>query len=209
MNRLIKITCACLATTAFALTAPAAWAGCGMPFDSAATAGTATDALTPPPARTPHARPAATSGLFQTAGYTFAGDDDMRRPAAYQGSIVGLWNVTFTSGGQQVDTAYVQWHADGTEFMQSAGRSPASGNVCVGVYRQTGFGSYRLSHYALAYDPASGKLTNRIVFRMDVSLDGTGNTYSGPFTQTIYDAASGAQVVQFTGTVTGQRITAG
>src|SRR5215475_7071732 len=32
-------------------------------------------------------------------------------------SIVGLWNVTFSSGGQVVDVAYDAWHSDGTEIL--------------------------------------------------------------------------------------------
>ena len=54
--------------------------------------------------------------------------------------IVGFWKVTFTAEGNgkegppddtPIDSAYVQWHSDGTEIMNS-GRPPQNGDICLG-----------------------------------------------------------------------------
>ena len=50
--------------------------------------------------------------------------------------IVGLWKVTFTSGGQVTDVGFDAWHSDGTETLNDV--SPISHNVCLGVWKQTG-----------------------------------------------------------------------
>ncbi len=75
------------------------------------------------------------------AGYlpaSFALRDDDSEEA----SIVGLWQVTFTSkdtpgipDGTVVDAGFATWHADGTEIMNS-GRPPITGNFCMGVWKQ-------------------------------------------------------------------------
>src|SRR5579863_1508681 len=52
--------------------------------------------------------------------------------AAVSTSIVGLWNVTFLSGGQVVDVAFDAWHGDQTEILNDY-TDPIEGNVCLGV----------------------------------------------------------------------------
>ena len=66
-------------------------------------------------------------------------------------SIVGLWNATFTSGGQTVDVAFDAWHDDGTEILNDY-TNPIEGNVCLGVYEQTGPHSYKLKHPSWSFD---------------------------------------------------------
>ncbi|MEO8053065.1 MAG: hypothetical protein ABI833_21875 [Acidobacteriota bacterium] len=61
-------------------------------------------------------------------------------------SIVGLWHTTFISGGSVWDEAFEQWHSDGTELAVDNAVPPLLGNVCVGVYKQTGPRTYKLHH---------------------------------------------------------------
>src|SRR5215469_9025991 len=48
-------------------------------------------------------------------------------------SIVGLWHVTYTAGGQLFYEAFDEWYSDGTEF-ENANLPPAEGNICFGVW---------------------------------------------------------------------------
>src|SRR5260370_42318683 len=89
-------------------------------------------------------------------------------------SIVGLWKVTFTAGGTMVDWGYAQWHSDGTEIMNSGGRSPAAQNFCLGVWEETGPSSYKLNHVELSYDAATGPLNPIVTVREGVTVDHPG-----------------------------------
>lgn len=123
------------------------------------------------------------------------------------GSIVGLWNVTFYDDADNVvDFGYVAWHDDGTEIMNSGGRSPASENFCLGVYKQTGNRHYTLNHYALGYDPSTGNLAVKVSIVENVTVDATGDKYDGPFVQTVTDATSGKVLVKIKGMVVGTRL---
>jgi hypothetical protein len=120
--------------------------------------------------------------------------------------IVGLWSVSFVAGGQQIDWGYTEWHSDGTEITNSGGHSPASGNFCLGVWRQSGPNTYHLKHFPLAYDPATGQLAAKIILTEDVTVDRTGANYSGPFTLDIYDPTGVTLLQHVAGTTTGHRV---
>jgi hypothetical protein len=129
--------------------------------------------------------------------------------------IVGLWHVTFVSRGSQyipddtpIDSAYVQWHSDGTEIMNSS-RPPATGSFCMGVWEKTGRHTYRLNHVALSWNP-DGTPQGPASIREEVTLDRSGNTYKGTFTIVQYDL-TGINVLVPTpivGVLTAERITA-
>ena len=86
----------------------------------------------------------------------------------YSAAITGLWRFTFTAQGDTgsaapagalplpdgtpVDAGFVTWHDDGTELMNS-GRAPSSGSFCMGVWKQVGFRTYKLNHWALSWIP--------------------------------------------------------
>jgi len=148
-------------------------------------------------------------------------------------SIVGLWKVEFVAEGNTlipdgvlVDFGTAMWNEDGTEAMVSGGRQPATGDVCMGAWVQTGRGSFRLSHIALAYGPDStGKISylGPASIIENVVLDPSGNTFTGHFTTTQYAAAPtpGEPFSEFkeesstvqpptpiNGTITGKRVTA-
>ena len=163
------------------------------------------------------AAPAAFAGCsdasIQPASYQDSSDDAQLIRAAWaepekfggQG-IVGLWSVSLMAGGAQVDWGYSEWHADGTEIMNSGGHSPASGNFCLGVWRQSGPDTYHLKHYPLGYNPTTGALAAKIILTEDVSLSGGGSSFSGPFTEDVYDPTGATLLQHVAGTITGHRV---
>jgi hypothetical protein len=161
--------------------APAAWAGCGENFVK---------------------QPA----TWQAPA--ISGENPLLiRVDASDAAIVGMWSVTFTAGGNVIDFGYAQWHSDGTEFLNSGGRAPATQNYCLGVWARTGPSSFKLNHFALSYDP-TGVLNGKVNIKEEVVVDQRGMNFSGPFTIDVYDPHTGALLQHVGGTVTGQRITA-
>jgi|HubBroStandDraft_5_1064220.scaffolds.fasta_scaffold23926_2 hypothetical protein len=148
----------------------------------------------------------------QPASYQAGSDKAQLVPAGWVAppfgdrGIVGLWSFTFVAGGAQVDFGYTEWHGDGTEITNSGGHSPASGNFCLGVYRQTGPNTYHLKHFPLGYDPTTGNLAVKVILTEDVTLDRTGQNYSGPFTEDVYDPTGATLLQHVVGTVTGHRV---
>lgn len=133
---------------------------------------------------------------FQPASFTLVsghGDVD---------SIVGFWEVTLTSNGQVIDSAYVQWHSDGTEIMNSS-RDPRTGSFCMGVWKKMG-NKYLLNHFAKSFD-ADGNFIGPANVHETVRVDRAAQTYSGTFTLDQYDT-SGNLLVHVEGTVSGTRI---
>lgn len=98
------------------------------------------------------------------------------------GSIVGLWE--FQLDGAPPDFGTQAWHSDGTELMFSAGRNPASGDVCQGVWRKIGPRTYSLNHIAMGWD--FGYFGLRVHIHAVVKVDHDGDTYSGTYTAAAY-----------------------
>jgi hypothetical protein len=168
------------ALTAMGALAPAAWATCGAP-------------------------------LKHTTGIELApdrGGGSVARAAYDAANIVGMWAVHFNdSDNNQLDMGFVQWHSDGTEIMYSGGRYPSEGNVCMGVWQQTGPRRFVLNHWALSYDPSTNQLNAVVNIWQDVAVDSTNDNYSGVLMQTVYDPTSYKRLAQIKGSVTGKRIT--
>ena len=104
-------------------------------------------------------------------------------------SIVGLWDVIFKdSGGNFFDEGYDQFHADGTEILNDI-PNPAFGNVCLGVYERDDHHkplSYRLHHVFWNFD-GGGNLAGRGEWDSVLTLDHSGNNYSGTWTMNNFD----------------------
>ena len=66
-------------------------------------------------------------------------------------SIVGLWYVNYSSGGQPLYESFDQWHSDGTE-LENPNLAPATGPLCVGVWKQVGARTFRLHHVGWNFD---------------------------------------------------------
>jgi hypothetical protein len=150
-------------------------------------------------------------GVFMTVAY---GDE----------AIVGMWQVTFTAKGNgtagppdgtPIDAGYASWHSDGTELMNS-GRDPSTSSFCMGVWKRIGYAEYKLNHWALSWVPASSSCTpaagNSGCFlgptniQEDVTVDETGNNYTGTFTIDQYDTHNNV-LAHVAGTITATRIT--
>ena len=102
----------------------------------------------------------------------------LRADDSEDASIVGLWQITFTSkdtpgipDGTVIDAGYATWHADGTEIMNS-GRPPITGSFCMGVWKQVGRSTFKLNHRALSWD------TSGMNFVGPASYQGTGHCRS-------------------------------
>jgi hypothetical protein len=133
-------------------------------------------------------------------------------------SIVGMWRIQFTSQGNtahnppipdgaMLDFGYVQWHSDGTEIMNSGGHAANTGNFCMGTWVRSGYFTYELNHFALSYDATTGNLTAKINIIEKITLDPSGNEFTGTLVENVYNPTSGAQVDHVVGTISAQRIT--
>jgi len=142
---------------------------------------------------------------------------DLNASSGSAASIVGMWSVQFISmgntkhnppipDGAQLDFGYVLWHGDGTEFMNSGGRSPSTQNFCMGVYDQTGRYTYQLNHFALTYNGTTGAWTGKVMIAESITLSPGGTKYSGTVTITSFDT-NGNQIDQVTGQISANRIT--
>jgi len=124
----------------------------------------------------------------------------VRDDGDWNASIVGLWEFEVRASmdegpfrkGDLLDWGLATWHDDGTEIQFSAGRPYDAGDVCMGVWKQTGHGKFHLNHIALGKDLATGAtfdgLTN---IRADVTVDPSGNKYTGNY-----------QIIQYSGNPT-------
>lgn len=145
--------------------------------------------------------------LLQAAFVT--GDPQSGQDAA----IVGFWHVKFFSegsagimNGTEIDAGYSQWHSDGTEIMNSGGRSPITSNFCLGVWKQSADGTYVLNHFATSWDPTGTYLIGPANIREEVTLDPDGNKFSGKFAIDQYDE-NGNDLSHVQGVIAGTRIT--
>jgi hypothetical protein len=178
MRTTIKGALAAVAVLGAAAASPSAWAGCG-------------------------------------AGANLAPADWSGNPAQLRAranfgppTIVGMWSVQFMVNGSQFDFGYAQWHADGTELMNSGTRAPSTQNFCMGVWTQTGPLRYHLNHFALSYDGASGALNAKVNIKEDVTLAPQGDAFSGPFSVDVYDPTGATLLQHVAGQITGRRVPA-
>jgi hypothetical protein len=134
-------------------------------------------------------------------------------PAPIEGvnpTIVGLWHVIYTNSADQstFNDTFDTWHSDGTEF-ESAFLAPAGGNVCVGVWKQTGLRSVTLHHVGWLFDPSTPAATATNTFTLDeeIKVSADGMAYSGTFTFKVWNLDGTPTPVEVTGTIAATRIT--
>ena len=139
----------------------------------------------------------------------------IRNPLQRLEPITGLYHFTMIAAinagpfhkGDVVDTGFVTWHADGTELMNS-GRPAYSSNFCMGVWEQTGRHSYKLNHYALAWDMVNGQTFTGVAnIREYIKLADNGQSYHGAYTLDQYNAAGTAILLHEEGPLKATRIT--
>jgi hypothetical protein len=124
-----------------------------------------------------------------------------------EAGIVGFWHFKMSIGGQTIDAGDQQWHGDGTEVLNSGGRSPLTGNICFGVWRRVGNSRYKLNHRGIGFDAKGIAVTSVDTIEFDVTLSRDGNSYTGTFTITSYDKDGNPMPPAVSGNVTGSRIT--
>lgn len=125
--------------------------------------------------------------------------------SAGQEPIVGFWKVTFKAPDNSVvDSAFVQWHSDGTEIMNSS-RPPITQSYCLGVWRKTGPNQYMLNHFAISWDSAEN-LVGPANIQEHITLSHDHNSFSGTFSIAQYDT-NGTELGGVSGTIEGHRIT--
>jgi hypothetical protein len=104
-----------------------------------------------------------------------------------------------------VDQAFDVWHSDGTEILNDY-TDPIEGNVCLGVWTQTGPETYQLKHPSWTFD-INGNLTGTAYILETITVGSGGNEYGGPYTINFFDL-SGNPVGTYPGTIKAYRITA-
>jgi hypothetical protein len=125
-------------------------------------------------------------------------------------TIVGLWHVIYTNSADQstFNDTFDTWHSDGTEF-ESAFLAPAGGNICVGVWKQTGLRSVTLHHVGWLFNPSAPLATATNSFTVDgeITVAPDGKSYSGRFTFKVWNLDGTPTPVEVTGTIAATRIT--
>ena len=154
----------CLSAFALWVTPLTSFASCGLP-------NTLTNKLS-------FAAPAA--ALESTTTASLAPAPDVSDAAAHP-PITGLWDIKFYSGGQLVDEGFDAWHSDGLELLNDT-PPPATGNVCVGVYAQTGQRTFKLKHPSWIFDSTNTFVIGTATIRETVTVDRSGDSFGGTFT---------------------------
>jgi hypothetical protein len=156
------------------------------------------------------------SGQFSRAAFTsvaYSAQEDSQ--GASQDPIVGMWKVTFTSDGSTaddppagvvIDSGFQQWHSDGTEIHNSGTRPPASGDFCLGVWRNTGHSQYKLNHFATSWTPDGGSFLGLANIHETITLSHDYNSFAGTFTIDQYNTG-GNLLAHVAGNIEGKRIT--
>ncbi len=173
------------------------------------------------------ARAAGCAAPYKTSGvpsipYAIPHEDDHPDDEDSKGSasIVGLWHVIYTANSAspsnafpptpfQLAETFKTWHGDGTEF-ENAFLPPTGGNICFGVWKETGHASVKLHHIGLMFD-SMGNVSN--IFTVDEKdmVASNGKTYSGTFDfklwpPTFDTVGVGNPLAEVTGTTAGTRI---
>jgi hypothetical protein len=123
----------------------------------------------------------------------------------WQPSIVGLWYVVYTqSDGSPFNQTFKMWHADGIEF-ENALLPPSSGDICYGVWKQTGHRSVKLHHIGIIWG-SDNKIAATFTVDEENTVSEDGKSYSGSFTFSQFDP-SGTPGPVIKGTTAAKRVT--
>ena len=121
-------------------------------------------------------------------------------PGNAAANIVGMWLVTYTSGGAAFGQALIQWHNDGTEW-ENVNFPILNGNICLGVWKAVDSLHVSRSHIGWLY--TDGNLTG---YFTETETDKVGNNvYSGINDTKIFDLA-GNVLAEVPGTAHAVRI---
>ena len=125
-------------------------------------------------------------------------------------TIIGLWHVIYTNSADQslFNDTFDTWHSDGTEF-ENAFLAPVGGNVCEGVWRQTGRRTITVHHIGWIFNPSTPTATATNTFTLDenIMVAADGASYSGSFTFKVWNLDGSPTPVEVQGTIAATRIT--
>jgi hypothetical protein len=133
--------------------------------------------------------------------------------------IVGLWAFKYISKGNLktlgipdgaiLDGGNTLWYADGNENTVSGVRAPATGDVCLGIWRRTGKWTYELNHIGLSWDPVKNVTAGPAFIKQYVTLGKDKNSYTGTVTirQLDPDGKTLSTPAPITGTIVATRVT--
>jgi hypothetical protein len=119
-------------------------------------------------------------------------------------SIVGLWKVDYTAGGNPVYSGLEQWHSDGLEW-EFADIPTFSGDVCMGVWSGHGR-KVSLYHTGWTFD-SNGLPNGTMVLTHEDKVAKDGESFSGTFDLKFFDS-DGNLVNEVSGEDNGTRIDA-
>jgi hypothetical protein len=124
----------------------------------------------------------------------------------WQPSIVGLWHVVYTQNdGSPFNQTFKMWHSDGIEF-ENALLPPSGGDICYGVWKQTGHQSVKLHHIGVAWDATTGKIAFTFTVDETDTVSEDGKSYTGNFEFNQFDP-SGNPMGTIKGTTSAKRVT--
>src|ERR1700729_3816727 len=96
----------------------------------------------------------------------------------WQQTVVGLWHVNYTqSDGTPFVQSFKMWWSDGIEF-DNALMPPTGGNICYGVWKQTGRGTVKLHHIGIMWG-SDGKIAGTFTQDEEDTVASNGKSYTG------------------------------
>jgi hypothetical protein len=119
-------------------------------------------------------------------------------------SIVGMWKVDYTAGGNPVYSGLEQWHSDGLEF-EFADIPTITGDVCMGVWSRNGR-KVSLYHTGWTFD-ANGNPNGTMQLTHEDKVAKDSQSFSGTFDLKFFDS-EGNLLQEIVGDDNGTRIDA-
>lgn len=133
--------------------------------------------------------------------------------------IVGLWAFKYLSKGNLktlgikdgtvLDGGNTLWYADGNENTVSGVRAPATGDVCLGIWKRTGESTYELNHIGLSWNTEKGVPGGPAFIKQYVTLGSNKDSYTGTVTirQLNPDGKTLSTPAPILGTIVATRVT--
>ena len=89
----------------------------------------------------------------------------------------------------------------------NSGLPPMTGSFCMGVWKQVGKSTFKLNHYALSWDPSGTVFVGPANITETVTVNRSGNDYSGIFHLVQYATDEKTVYADIKGTITATRVT--
>ena len=127
---------------------------------------------------------------------------DERRFDTADENIVGTWHVTYSSDGVEYAQAFIQWHADRTEW-ENINKPVLGGNICMGSWKAVDATHVYRNHYGWIFN--NGVVSNYFNETETDEVSRDGNSYVGVNATKIY-SLTGTLLLEIDGTAKAIRI---